>query len=237
MPSVSVSAPGGRLCSNYKAEILALHNATETIRLGDSKPKKAVFFSDSLSALQALTGEPDESLRLLINNINILAQATKIVLQWIPAHTGIAGNEVADQLAKEGSKKEQPHSKLNYQEARTLIRNKSKCHFNKRNGGYNPHQDALHLLSRREQTTIFRLRTGHCGLNSHLKRIGVKPSALCPCGEADQSPEHVLQFCPLFTEERQQTWPEDTPMNVKLWGGAEDLRLATGFIALTGLRI
>ena len=47
----------------------------------------------------------------------------------IPAHTGIHGNEVADQLPKEGRKKQQPKSKLNYQEAKTLIRNKRLADF------------------------------------------------------------------------------------------------------------
>jgi hypothetical protein len=36
-PPISVSAPSGSLCSNYKAEILALHNATETLLLWDRK--------------------------------------------------------------------------------------------------------------------------------------------------------------------------------------------------------
>ena len=61
-PPLSVSAPGGILCSNYRAEILALLNATETIISWEEKPKKAVFLTDSLSALQALTsGEPDNA--------------------------------------------------------------------------------------------------------------------------------------------------------------------------------
>ena len=88
----------------YKAELLALYNATEALKLWERKPRKAVFLSDSLSALQSLTSEtPDDSQKRLMDNINELAQSTKVVLQWIPAHTGIAGNEIADQLAKEGT--------------------------------------------------------------------------------------------------------------------------------------
>ncbi|KAK7092236.1 hypothetical protein V1264_008019 [Littorina saxatilis] len=44
LPPVSVSASGGRLCSNYKAEVLALHKATETVLQWENRPKKAVFF-------------------------------------------------------------------------------------------------------------------------------------------------------------------------------------------------
>ena len=60
------------------------------------------------------------TLRKLKKSLNSLTSRTTAVLQWIPAHTGIHGNEMADQLAKEGSKKQQPKSKLSYQEANTL---------------------------------------------------------------------------------------------------------------------
>ena len=59
-------------------------------------------------------------------------------------------------------------------EVKTLIHNKKKAIFHCKTGGYSPNQDALHQLPRHQQTIIFRLRTGHCRLNSHLKRIGIK---------------------------------------------------------------
>ena len=121
-PSVSLSKPGGCLCSNYKAEHPALYNATEALKQWERKPKKAVFLSDSVSASQSLTSEtPDDSQKRLMDNINELAQSTKVVLQWIPAHTGIAGNEIADQLANEGrKKKDQPSSHLSYSHIKKL---------------------------------------------------------------------------------------------------------------------
>ena len=138
----------------------------------------------------------------LTENTDALAQSACIVLQWIPAHTGIRGNEKASQLAKELREKEQPPSHLFYRDVKSLIHNKKNDIVHSKTGGYNPNQDALHQLPRHQQTIIFRLRTGHCRLNSYLKRIGVKTSAQCPCGEDDQTPDNYLQSCPLYHQAR-----------------------------------
>ena len=109
----------------------------------------------------------DYTLHNLVQSINKLTSRTTAVLQWIPAHTGIHGNEVADQMAKIGSKKQQPKSKLSYREANTFIKNKR--HDDSKhilvNGGFTPQQDTLQQVSRHEQTIIlFWLRTDHCRL-------------------------------------------------------------------------
>ena len=75
------------------------------------------------------------------------------------------------------------------------MHNKKKEIFHSKTGGYNPNQDALHQFPRHQQTTIFRLRRSHCRLNSYLQKIGVKTSAQCLSGEADQTPECYLQSC------------------------------------------
>ena len=180
----------------------------------------------SLSVLQLLAAGNTEE-HILRNLIQSLKSRTTAVLQWIPAHTGIHGNEVADQLVKEGSKKQQPNSKLSYQESKTLIRNKRLADFKHRHGGYNPHQDILRILSRHEQTMIFRLRTGHCRLRSHMKKIGINW-------------KHKLQpmscIHALSTKRKAKHWANQKfPMKRTLWNS--HLCLTVRFIALTELQI
>ena len=233
-----MSVPGGILCSDYRAKVLALLNVTETIISWEEKPKKAVFLADSLSGLRVvMSGEPDTTQKKLTENISALAQTTCAVLQWIPAHTGIRGNEIADQLAKGGREKKQPPSHLSYREVKSLIRDKKEATFHCKTEGYNPNQDAPHQLPRHQQTIIFHLRTGHRRLNSHLKKTGAKTSAQCPCGEADQTPEHYIQSCSLHRQAKQQIWPTCVSLKTKLWGSADDLLLTSKYAALTGERI
>ena len=99
---------------------------------------------------------------------------------------------------------------------KTLTHNKKKAIFHSKTGGYKTNQGALHQLPRHQQTTIFRLRTGHCRLNSHLKRIGVKTSAQCPCGEADQTPEHYLKSCSSTTKQGSRYGPLVCPSKPSL---------------------
>jgi len=69
-------------------------------------------------------------------------------------------------MAKFGSKKQQPKSKLSYR-TNTFIKNKRQADSKHIlvNGGYAPQQDTIQQVSRHEQTIIlFWLRTDHCRL-------------------------------------------------------------------------
>ena len=55
-----------------------------------------VFLTDSRSALDALQNQNEP-------HLNGTLEKRRVVLQWIPAHCGINGNEMADKLAKRGA--------------------------------------------------------------------------------------------------------------------------------------
>ena len=216
----------------------ALKAATELLIEEDCKQQNIVLLSDSLSALQSLTNGPtDFRTQQLHNSLRTLSDNNRVVLQWVPAHVGIAGNETADRLAKAAAKLPQPHFSTTYREVKTLLKQKQKSAWRLRNNGYDPQKDQINTLDRRTQTTIFRLRTGHCGLRKHLKRLGLADSAHCECGSEEQTPEHILQTCPHLETVRQQFWPEDTEVGTKLWGQAAKLQWTADFLAATGLRI
>ena len=98
-------------------------------------------------------------------------------------------------------------------------------------------EDSIHQLDRAAKVTIFRLRTGHCQLLSHLHRLKISHSDECACGKGPQTPNHILQSCPTFDALRYQTWPSLVEAHRKLWGLVETLRQTADFALLTGLKI
>ncbi|XP_060571271.1 ribonuclease H-like [Ruditapes philippinarum] len=106
--------------------------------------------SDTISALE------HHQLPELSEVLSRMSQTRQIALQWIPAHCGIPGNEKADELAKLGAEGDQPMNHISYKEKTTTIKAAMRWQSNK---------DDYHYLDRREQVTIFRLRTGHNRLN------------------------------------------------------------------------
>ena len=55
--------------------------------------------------------------------------------------------------------------------------------------------DGIHQPDTAAQVTIFRLRTGHCQLLSHLHRLKISHSDKCPCSTGPQTLNHILQSC------------------------------------------
>ena len=95
-----------------------------------------------------------------------------------------------------------------------------------------------YLLTRREQVTVFRLRTGHNRLNYHLySKLCIGHTEQCPCGTGSQTTEHLLQSCPTYGPLRKGIWPDHTPVARKLYGSLRYLRCTATFIEETGVSI
>ena len=69
-------------------------------------------------------------------------------------------------------------------------------------------------------------RTGHCSLKELFRWIGVALSAQCLHGKVDQTAQHIIQAytCSVLDLLHDQTWPEDSTLQKKLWGTNEDLK-------------
>ncbi|CAG5134764.1 unnamed protein product [Candidula unifasciata] len=207
------SVPTGKYCHNYDAETQAIKIATDKLLNSNLGSQYVVMLTDAKSVLEALQSRKLPELQTLLTQLSV---QRRVVMQWIPSHCGVPGNEKADQLAGEGAKKEQPDVPVTYHQKKRIIKSIRKPPA--------PAQDDYFIMDRPEQVIIFRLRTGHNRLRNHMYtkfKIGV--SAMCTCGNVPQTAEHVLQDCTDFDTLRQTFWPERTTVERKLYGPLNEL--------------
>ena len=141
-------------CTNFRAEVEAISAAPSHLNTQEDIVHGIVILTDSLSALQQLTArDADTSVRGLQDSLQHLCTHDTVVLQWIPAHCGILGNKQADGLAKAGSMQDEPEVELSFQEAKTLLKHKSRSDW-RTQGIYNAKQDSIRLLRREQAATI-----------------------------------------------------------------------------------
>ena len=196
-----------------------------------------VLLTDTLSVLQALQSNRDTELNGLSAALASLCRGHAVTLQWIPSHCNVPGHEAADSLAKKGTTKEQVDRSTSYPEVKTILKAKQHSKWRHKHPRYNK-ADPYYLLTRREQLTVFRLRTGHNHLNYHLSsKLHIGRTDQCPCGTVSQTTEHLPQSCPIYEPLRNRIWPDHTPVARKLYGSLRDLRCTAIFIEETGVSI
>ena len=88
----------------------------------------------SLSRMAQLTFAP--SSYTILSTACVLCQTTRVVLQRVPAHVGIAESETADRPAKTVAKLPQPHLSTSYKEVKTLLKQKQKSAWRLKNNGW-----------------------------------------------------------------------------------------------------
>ena len=212
LTSCSLSFAAGVHCSSFRSELIAIQEALWWVvgHRRSCQVSRVHLFSDSLSSISFLSPGPTVLLEDVPHSIWSAVLALDLTgigvhFQWTPAHCGVLGNEMADDLAKNGAALKQDGIPISYSSSLCLIKSRFfktwwdhlpspllACRFPKID-------KSERLLPRSVRCELSRLRSnGHSLLlSSYLHRIGRSPSSSCPeCGYHNQDVVHLLLHCP-----------------------------------------
>lgn len=204
-------------CSVFQAELLCLNLVTKWIHNFHQRSGivKYLICTDSLSSLFLLRN-PASTEKLVVEIHSILCALennVEIHFSYIRGHSGNVGNERADELAKQATRRKidlmistpASHWKLVSKEKTIMDWNNeylasSKAQWTKR---FFP--TILHRLKCKYFSTDFKLSqalTGHGNFKGYLFRFGILSNGRCDCGDGEENVEHVLMNCDLHANSR-----------------------------------
>lgn len=182
--------------------------------------EKAVILVDSKSVIQAISSRKKPKTSTIQEIKKLLTQISRlkkhIAIQWIPAHVGLQGNEIADNLAKKGTTLTKTNIILDAQEIKTLLKKRAQQNYKlkaheiikdkqwaniQKEWAINKHRP------RKEAVATFRLKTGHDCLAAHLYKINIfttEECTLCQQPETVMNANHLLT-CRKLDAKLQQT--------------------------------
>ncbi|GFW37973.1 RNase H domain-containing protein [Trichonephila clavipes] len=183
----------GIIASNFTSELVAIR---EALLLYQQNPhvidstEGLVIFSDSKSAIEAIrNGETNISCDIITLLEQLHNKRKSCILQWIPAHVNIEGNECADSLAKEARDIEHKCTTITLDDANAVAKHRIMNHTFKK--PLVTEFDCPRIIT----STIARLRT------EHLKGMKIHPDKTrsyvqCKhCPDLQLTPNHILE-CP-----------------------------------------
>ena len=148
----------------------------------------------------------------------------EIGISWTPGHADIAGNEIADRLAKEAAKEaeevdENQDKVVTAVDIKTAAKVSCEKKWQRRWDLTNSGRDlyvyrkyvgvkSKKYVHQKYPRVMAKLRTGYC-LNEYLYKIGVVDRPYCQCGEVE-SREHYIMECSNLQDLRER-------LRLKLW--------------------
>ncbi|UYV77948.1 hypothetical protein LAZ67_15003004 [Cordylochernes scorpioides] len=203
-------------CSAFQAELLAILYAT---KITMNFPKEHfIIASDCQSALSAICRSWPPRTQLIAEIIYNLHFSPNVQLFWIKGHSGIPGNELADQAAKAAAHSNLPLSFTTL--PKSVARGKKEqialkmwtdlyiqdySTRNLRRFAATPKLLLQMLRNIKHGSTSTTTLTGHGYIQADLATVS-KEDPICPhCQDEDQTVDHLLFTCPTFQYQRFQT--------------------------------
>ena len=195
------------MTQKWKPSHKRVHTSFRYLEVALAGTNSIHLFSDNTGAIQrTFKGTPGKpqfcSLKFHQNIIETLDTHPhiKISIEWVPGHTKVQGNEIADRLAKRGSRCRTPDpswASYAYVGAiwkRALGDLRKQCWGDSTRHPRADFTPADHF-SRPTFSRTFQARTGHAHIGSYYSRFVPTEQTGCICSESLQSRNHILQEC------------------------------------------
>ena len=147
---------------------------------------------------------------------------SKITILWVPSHCDIEGNEIADQLANEGRKKDQSSTPVTQAILKAKIKARKWVPTHPRakqiyGQKLRPKFEIEKSWTRLMRSLFARLRTDHAKeLANYRYRIGTEKSPNCEQCGVPETLEHVLCHCSILEEARVRNWHGKVTVNMMI---------------------
>ena len=218
-PQIEESHHLGSKSTVFQAETFAVGRAAKILNEAGTFGQRVIINCDSQATILAVdkTKIKSKSTNMAIKELNKLGEDNQVVLRWIPAHKGYAGNEKADSLAKEGSnglsssQVRLPIPKViwkgelrsrSHRKMRDRWRTLPPSHFKR--VWREKFARSIRKLGKESLRSATQFLTGHCELNYHINKY--KPDKVpktCPhCLMDEETINHFIGQCPKWSFQR-----------------------------------
>ena len=202
----------------YNGELEGITQAVEYAGQAAKPGQSYHIYSDNQAGLNRLrtpSDDPGQACQIRTSKAAELAQSkgATITINWVPGHTDVHGNELADSLAKQATTQNPSSTETSFAILGQKAKEVTKQEWESVLGKYDerPSQNSttyrkqfpwqvrskiqLPRGTKREiASSFFQLKLGHGYLKSYLHRLGHTESDLCRCGRRE-TPAHLLLSC------------------------------------------